>query len=222
MSGAFWFPISFGILLGMHIVIYFIQRYVRHRVTPTKLGGESGILAYLVSWWYFIFWPFMEISRSAKKRRKWLEQAGVKEDDVYLEEGFGFGSSPLLASGIVGEAGKVIAIDAALINVIALWLRGKIHRRKNLIVIFADSSDTQLPNESVDTVFICDAFHEFGDKEGTIKELHRVLKPDGTLSIWDESEKRANKNMETVSPLGLFSLEEQDKAFVRFKKADAK
>jgi len=218
MRGVFWFPISFGIILIIHIVIYFVQRYVRHRVTPTKLGGESGILAYLVSWWYFVFWPFMEISRPARKRRKWLEQACVKEGDAYLEEGFGFGSSPLLASKIVGKTGMVTAVDAAPINAIALWLRGKTRRCNNLRVILADSSDTQLPNESVDIALICDAFHEFWDKEGTIRELSRVIKPGGRLCIWDESEKRATEYKIAVVSTGVFSLEAQDEAFLRFKK----
>ena len=211
-------PTFFGSLVVIQIFVYIIQRFVRHKTTPTSL---IGILGYMFNWGIALFWPMMEIPRLIK-RKKWLEKAGLKEGHVYLEEGFGFGTSPIVAARMVGKTGTVYALDIALVNVVALWIRAKIRMLKNLKIILADASDTGLLDASVDTVFLCDSFHEFGNKDRALREIYRVLKPGGTLSIWDETKGKANKNIKIVSSLNLFSLEEQDKAFIKFRKPAVK
>ena len=91
-------------------------------------------------WWSFIgysgflliFWPFSEISRDPRWRRKWLQRASVKEGDVVLDEGFDMGTSAIAAARLVGPGGKVYALDNEPVHVAILWLRAKIRRLKNL------------------------------------------------------------------------------------------
>ena len=215
MEPLLWIPIVIGILLGANIIVYLVQRYLYHKAVPTTIGG---ILSYIFNWGALLFWPFMEITRPFWVRRKWLEKAGVQEGQVYLEEGFGFGTSPILAARMVGKTGKVYSVENALVAVATLWARAKIRMLKNLSLILSDASDTGLPDESVDIVFINDAFHEFGDKEGTLKELYRVLKPDRLLSIKEDTQRKAMKVVELIGADDLFSLIERDKTFCKFKK----
>ena len=177
-------------------------------------------------WWLFIgysgfiliFWPFSEIFRNPRWRRKWLQRAGVKEGDVVLDEGFGMGTSSIAAARLVGPRGKVYALDNEPVHVVILWLRAKMRRLKNLKVFLSSADSTRLPSDSVDVVYISDAFHEF-PKERTLDELHRVLKPGGILAIWEEHEKKAvTKTLKQASERGLFSFVEQEKGFYKLQR----
>ena len=177
-------------------------------------------------WWLFIgysgflliFWPFVEISRNPGWRRKWLQRAGVKEGHVVLDEGFGMGTSSIVAASMVGTNGKVYALDNEPVHVLILRLRAKVRRLKNLKVFLSGAESTGLPDGSVDVVYISDAFHEF-PKERTLRELHRVLKPGGILAIWEEHKKKdVTHVLKLANEHGLFSFIEQEKGFYKLQK----
>jgi ubiquinone/menaquinone biosynthesis C-methylase UbiE len=54
----------------------------------------------------------------------------------------------------------------------------------NVETILSDCN-TGLPNDSIDVVLLYDTFHDLADQDGVLKELHRVLKPNGILSFSD-------------------------------------
>jgi len=54
----------------------------------------------------------------------------------------------------------------------------------NIETIRSDCA-TGLDDGSVDVVLLYDTFHNLGDQDGVLKELHRVLRPEGTLSFSD-------------------------------------
>lgn len=123
----------------------------------------------------------------------------------------------ITASPIVGNSGKAYA---AGINPFALymvrlkvWLKGL----KNVETILTDRY-TSLPEESVDVVFMSDAFHDFKDKEGIIREMHRILKSDGFLSISEDTEKKIPKAIAQIESAGLFSLTLRENKTCRFRK----
>lgn len=166
--------IAIGIFILIHIIsalIYLISKLVFRKKLPVKAEYLFGSLM-------APFFIIMEIMRPPRWRKKWLERSGVKKGLVVLEEGFGFGTSPMIASKIVSPKGKVYALDVMPINVVILWVRAKLRRLKNLNIILEDAKYTGIPNKSMDLVFLCDAMHDFSDKRGTVKELFRVLKKD--------------------------------------------
>ena len=207
----FWVLIGISIYVCILIIIYVILRFAFHK----KLGSLFLYLSYLTI--ALPMWPLVEIIRFAK-RKKWLIKSGLKEGQTYLEEGIGVGTSPLLASRIVGNKGIVYALDNNPLHIAVLNFRSKIRRIKNIKLIFSDATETGLEDRSIDTIFICDAFHEFPDKKNTVIELHRILKPGGSLSIWDENEKYTSKALKIVKESKIFKLIERDKMFIRFAK----
>jgi ubiquinone/menaquinone biosynthesis C-methylase UbiE len=62
-----------------------------------------------------------------------------------------------------------------------------------------------LPDNSVDAVILYDTFHNFGDPNGVLEELYRVLKPKGILSFSDHHMKE-NEIESKVTNGGLFRL----------------
>jgi len=131
------------------------------------------------------------------------------------------GTSPVLAARIVGHEGVVYALDNEPLHVAILWLRAKVRGLRNIKLILSDAKATGLPNECVDVVFICDAFHEFGDKQGTLEEVHRILKPCGILSMWEDREGKMKKIMILTTSTNLFTVVDQDKGFRSFEKIAA-
>ena len=137
---------------------------------------------------------------------------------MVLDEGFGMGTSSIAAARLVGPRGKVYALDNEPLHVVILWLRAKMRLLKTLKVFLSSADSTRLPDDSVDVVYISDAFHEF-PKERTLDELHRVLKPGGILAIWEEYEKKAvTKTLKQASERGLFSFVEQEKGFYKLQR----
>ena len=208
----FWVLIGIGIYLLVLIIIYLILK----NALGKKLGPLWIYLSYLT--WSLPFWPIGEITAYPKKRRRWLEKSGLKKGQVYLEEGFGIGTSPILASKIVGKDGLVYALDNQPLHIAILFIRLKIRGIKNMRLIFSDAADTGLKDKSVDTIFICDAFHEFPNKRNTALELFRVLKPGGNFALLEENKKYADNTQKTVEKARLFEFVERDKLFLRFAK----
>ena len=76
-------------------------------------------------------------------------------------------------------------------------------------------SDTNLPDESVDVVWMCDVLHEIKEKRSVMRELHRVLKNEGALVVYDGM---GDKTLEYTSD--LFSLSGNDEKLYKFVKID--
>ena len=81
------------------------------------------------------------------------------------------------------------------------------------IEIILSSSETGLPDESVDVVWMCDVLHEITERRAVLEELHRVLKREGILAIYDGM---GEKTLDYTTD--LFSLTERDDKFFRFAK----
>jgi len=94
--------------------------------------------------------------------------------------------------------------------------KAKKKRLTNISTILSDR-DTGLPDGSVDVVLLYDTLHMIKDKGALLKELHRVMKPKGLLSIMAEHMKIEDV-LETVERDGLFSLKEQQGRLVNFEK----
>ncbi len=208
----FWVLIGIGIYILVLIIIYLVLKHLFGK----KLGPLWLYLSYLT--FSPFFWPFAEITALPRKRKTWLLKSGLKKGHIYLEEGIGMGTSLILASRIVGKDGIVYALDNQPLHIAILYVRSKIRGIKNIKFIFSDSADTGLEDISIDTIFICDAFHEFGNKGKTVIEMYRVLKPDGNFSILEESKKYTDYGQKIIEEAGLFKFIERDNKFLKYTK----
>jgi ubiquinone/menaquinone biosynthesis C-methylase UbiE len=211
METVYWVLIGIGIALLLAILSYLVLKYIYHKPT----GNIWPYLFYIFMFWMWIFTIF----ETPQKRRARLKKAGVSEGQTILDLGCGIGRFSLLAARIVGTAGKIYALDVNPLHQAIVRARAKAGKMENISTILSDSSDTGLPDKTVDIVFINDAFHEFDDKKGTLREVFRILKSSGTLAI-DEHEMKEDKFLRIVAEVGLFSLAEKDKSLYKFKKLE--
>lgn len=119
-----------------------------------------------------------------RPRRDIVKEVGMKEGFHVLDYGCGLGSYVPAVAELVGESGKIYALD---INPLAIKMVKKIAVKKQLSNVETILSDcnTGLPDNSIDVVLLYDTFHDLVDQNMVLEELHRMLKPNGILSFSD-------------------------------------
>ncbi len=117
--------------------------------------------------------------------KKFLRVIGIKKDQFVVDFGCGRGAYTIPASIVVGNKGKVYSIDKnkeALVD-----LKQKI-RKKGLsnVEILKKDDDINLSifKNSIDIVLLYDVLHLIKNRKKLFKALYRVLKPNGTLSVY--------------------------------------
>ena len=100
-------------------------------------------------------------------RRRLLNEAGISSGARVLDYGCGPGSYSIAAGEIVGETGKVAALD---IHPMAMEAVQKKAAKRGLTTIepicAADPSGVE--SESIDVVLLYDTFHMLGDQDGVL------------------------------------------------------
>jgi len=137
-------------------------------------------------------------------RMKILDEVGIEPGFHVLDYGCGPGSYIVPLAELVGKSGKIYALD---IHPLAIQMVQGIASTKQLTNVETICSDceTKLANESLDVVLLYDTFHDLGDPDSVIEELHRVLKPSGILSFTDHH-MTENQIVDRLTNRGLFSL----------------
>ena len=133
-----------------------------------------------------------------------LKEVGIKPGFSVLDFGCGPGSYITPLAELVGESGKIYALD---IHPLAIQNVKDMVSKKRLVNVETILSDCQtgLPDNTLDAVLLYDAFHHLSDSNGVLQELHRVLKPDGILSFGDHHMKE-NEIVAGLTNGGLFRL----------------
>ncbi len=145
-----------------------------------------------------------------------LKEVGVKPGFHVLDYGCGPGSYIIPLAELVGESGKVYALD---IHPLAIRKVQDIASKKQLSNVETILSDCQtgLPDNSLDVVLLYDIFHHLSDPDGVLKELHRVLKPAGILSFGDHHMEES-EIVSKVTNSGLFKLSRKGEITYTFLK----
>ena len=143
-----------------------------------------------------------------------LKEVGIKTGFHVLDYGCGPGSYITAVAELVGQSGKIYALD---VHPLAIQRVLSIASKKQLPIVEPICSDckTGLPDDSVDVVLLYDTFHNLGDPNGVLEELYRVLKPNGILSFSDHHLKE-NEIVSKVTNKGLFRLSRKGKRTYSF------
>ena len=160
-----------------------------------------------------------QIRDSRHPRAEILKEVGLKQGFRVLDYGCGPGGYVLPASKMIGETGKLYALDVLPIAIKMVKDIVAKNGLKNVETILSDCP-TELPKESTDAVLLYDVFHDLEDKSAVLKEIHRVLKQDGVLSFSDHHLKEQGILL-SVTDGELFKLlrkQEHTYTFVKNKK----
>lgn len=147
-------------------------------------------------------------------RRVVLKEAGLTLGDRVLDYGCGPGAYIPDAAEMVGDSGKVYALD---VHPLAIKRVQSIARRRGLANVETIQSNcrTGLPNESLDMVLLYDVFHMLDKPRAVLAELYRVLKAKGTISFSDHHMKHEDI-VAGMTDGGLFVLVDRDERTYNF------
>jgi ubiquinone/menaquinone biosynthesis C-methylase UbiE len=149
-------------------------------------------------------------------RKNILEEVGINPGFHVLDYGCGPGGYIIPLAELVGESGKVYALD---IHPLAIQRVQDIASKKQLtnVETILSNCQTGLPDNSLDAILLYDIFHHLSDPDEVLRELHRALKPDGILSFSDHHMKE-NEIESRVTNSGLFSLSRKSQRTYTFLK----
>lgn len=137
-------------------------------------------------------------------RMNTLNEVGIKAGSSVLDYGCGPGSYIIPLVKLVGESGKVYALDVHPLAIKKVLNMSSKKGLSNVQTIHSDCK-TGLQNNSVDVVLLYDIFHDLSKPDEVLEELHRILKPDGILSFSDHHMKES-EIVSGVTGTGLFGL----------------
>lgn len=149
-------------------------------------------------------------------RKNVLAEVGIGPGFHVLDFGCGPGGYVAATAELVGESGRVFALDVHPLAVRSVQGIASNKGLANVETIHSDCA-TGVPDASIDVVLLYDTFHALSDPDAVLKELHRVLKTGGTLSFSDHHMKEDDL-ISSLTHGGLFRLSAKGKrtyAFVR-------
>ena len=126
------------------------------------------------------------------RARKWLmppertlKAAVVRSGQHILEVGCGTGYFTIPIAEMVGDDGQVIALDASAGFTEVVTKKVRSAGLNNVTVLRRDALNTGLDEESIDKSLLLGVIpFPLLPMDELLPEMHRVLKPNGCMSVW--------------------------------------
>ena len=116
-----------------------------------------------------------------------LKATGLKQGDTFLDAGCGDGYISLESSNIVGDNGRVYALDVYPESIETVKKEIRARNLDNIKAILADITETiPLSTATIDIVLMANVLHGFvaeGEVEEVLNNISKVLKPGGVFAI---------------------------------------
>ena len=117
---------------------------------------------------------------------KLIERSGIKPGMMVIDLGCGSGAFTPFVARVVGESGKVYAVDIQpeMLRQLERKLT-KVENQDITNIELKQASAYELPfaDESIDLVYMVTVLMEIPDRFRALREIRRVLKPGGTLAV---------------------------------------
>ncbi|MGH7500466.1 MAG: methyltransferase domain-containing protein [Longimicrobiales bacterium] len=114
-----------------------------------------------------------------------FEAGVIRAGDIVLDVGSGSGADALIASAMVGPAGRVIALDLTYAMLERLTRTATAAGIDNVEALHCDAEAIPLPDASIDVVTSNGALNLVPDKPRAFAEIFRVLRAGGRLQLAD-------------------------------------
>ena len=145
-----------------------------------------------------------------------VKKFGIKPGMTVVDYGCGPGRYTTRFAELVGEQGRVFAIDVHELAVEAVKKKIDKYRLQNVAVVLADGYDSTLPDEIAEVVCAIDMFHIIKDPTEFLAELKRITKKDGLLIVDDgHQSRRATKS--SVLESGHWDIFEETRDHLKCK-----
>ena len=139
-----------------------------------------------------------------------LKALNLKPGDTVCDLGCGNGFYTLKLSKLVGDRGRVLAVDIQREMLGLLKDLAASEKITNIEPILGTVVDPKLPEKSVDLVLLVDVYHEFDHPEQMLAAIRKSLKPTGRIAL---AEFRAEDPNVPIKPLHKMTKDQIMKEF---------
>ena len=127
-----------------------------------------------------------DIRRWVQPPDKIIERSGIKPGMIVVDLGCGSGAFTTFVARVIGEQGKVYAVDiqpAMLQQLECKLAKAENQGIKNIELRQASAYKLPFEENSIDLVYMITVLPEIPDRGRALREIKRVLKPDGVLAV---------------------------------------
>jgi ubiquinone/menaquinone biosynthesis C-methylase UbiE len=154
------------------------------------------------------------LTRESREREEdcktMLAALHVKQGDVVCDLGCGNGFYTLKLAKLVGDKGKVVAVDIQREMLELLKDRAAEEKITNIEPVLGTVVDPKLSPNSIDVILLVDVYHEFSNPEEMLAAIRKSLKPTGRIAL---AEFRAEDPNVPIKPLHKMSKAQIMKEF---------
>ncbi len=119
------------------------------------------------------------------QREQTVRELEIKPGMAVADVGAGTGFMTMLFAKAVGKEGTVYAVDIAKNFLKHIEEQAQSQGLTNIKTVLASDTSSNLPANSVDLVFICDAYHHFEYPNKTMASIYKAVKPGGRVVLVD-------------------------------------
>ncbi len=159
-------------------------------------------------WLVDTFFPYVD-------RR--VRSFGLQPGMTVVDYGCGPGRYSLRFARLVGESGRVFAVDIHPLAVEAVLRLRTRHGLPNLEAVLARGYDTGLPSALADRVCAIDMFFSVRDPGAFLTEIDRLLKPEGLLLL-DDGHQSRKATLAKLEASGRFEVAAQTRDLLTCRK----
>ena len=124
-----------------------------------------------------------ETRRKLLPSEQTLINLGLHEGDIMADIGCGIGYFAIPASKIVGDSGKIFALDISPEMLQDVGIKIKENTISNIEIILTEENDLKLEDNKTTIAFISCVLHEADGKENFLNEIKRIICPKGRIAI---------------------------------------
>lgn len=112
-----------------------------------------------------------------------LKALKIKPGQTVCDMGCGNGFYTLKLARVVGDEGRVLAVDVQpeMLSMLDKQLKGK--HVKNVEPVLGQLNDPRLPEGKVDLILLVDVYHEFSYPDDMLKAMLKSLGPHGRIAL---------------------------------------
>jgi precorrin-6B methylase 2 len=152
-------------------------KHDRDGIGKFYMGREiAHVMGHLAATW--LERPEREEEENPKKL---IELLKFKEGEVVADIGAGSGYYTFRISKLVGDKGKILAVDIQKEMLDIIRDRMKKEKITNVEPVMGAEADPKLKDESVDTIILVDVYHEFEFPYEMTEKMVKSLKPGGRI-----------------------------------------
>ncbi len=124
-----------------------------------------------------------ERRRKMLSPEKTLTSLGLHEGDIMADIGCGIGYFSIPASKIVGNNGKIFALDILPEMLYQVEIKAKENNCSNIKTVLTEENDLKLEEETITYAFLSVILHETEQLDKFLENVKKIISPKGKIAI---------------------------------------